>query len=88
MTERSVQSKIRKAWNGFDGLAGDTIWGGFSDVGLLIVTLLSFIVIQEVLSTAEFGSYAATYAIIGPLGAMGVRRTGSRAPPTTTPRSC
>lgn len=76
MSESSVQSRIKKVWNGFDGLAGDTIWGGFSDVGLLIVTLLSFIVIQEVLTTAEFGSYAATYAIIGPLGAMGYAGPG------------
>lgn len=96
MTESSVKAKVKKAWNGFDGLAGDTIWGGFSDVGLLIVTLLSFIVIQEVLSTAEFGSYAATYAIIGPLGAMGYagpglallqRRLRDHAEPNPTLRS-
>lgn len=95
MTDRSVSSGIKKIWNGFDGLAGDTIWGAFSDVGLLIVTLLSFILIQEVLTTPEFGSYAATYAILGPLGAMAYagpglallqRRLRDRADPNVTLR--
>ncbi|MEM9654706.1 MAG: lipopolysaccharide biosynthesis protein [Actinomycetota bacterium] len=95
-SDSSIRSRVKQAWNGFDGLAGDTIWGGFSDVGLLIVTLLSFIVIQEVLTTAEFGSYAATYAIIGPLGAMGYagpglallqRRLRDKAEPNPTLRS-
>ena len=71
-----LRSRLSAIWNGFDGLAGDTVWGGFSDLGLLIVTFLSFILLQEVLPNVEFGGYAAMYAVIGPLGAMGYAGPG------------
>ncbi|MEM7272674.1 MAG: lipopolysaccharide biosynthesis protein [Actinomycetota bacterium] len=71
-----LRARVADLWNGFDGLAGDTIWGAFSDVGLLIVTFLSFILLQEVLPNVEFGGYSAMYAVIGPLGAMGYAGPG------------
>ena len=65
-----MKKLFNRAWNAFDGLAVDTIWGGVADLMGLVVTLMSFIFLQKVLSLSTYGSYIALYAIVAPFGAL------------------
>lgn len=67
---RSPRSIVRRVWTAFDGLAVDTLWGGAFDLFMLFTTLLTFLLLQKVLSVEQYGSYVALYAIVGPVGSV------------------
>lgn len=67
---RSPLSLVRRVWTAFDGLAADTLWGGSFDLFMLLTTMLTFLLLQKVISLEQYGSYVALYAIVGPIGSI------------------
>ncbi len=64
---RAVWSRL---WGAFDGLAGDTVWGGVHDVFALIASMTSFVLLQQSLSQAGYGAFFGLYGLVGPLGSL------------------
>ncbi len=64
--------RIRKLWNAFDGLAQDTLWTVVNDGLVTITAFASFFALASVYQddTAVYGSFAAMYGVVGPLGSL------------------
>lgn len=52
-----------KAWRAFDGLAEDTLWSAAMDGLALIAAVVSFTLLQEVLTIEQFGGFAALFGL-------------------------
>ncbi len=61
---------INWVWHASDKLAADTLWAISSEIVKMAFTLFSFLMLQRVLSPAEYGGYISAYAIAAPLGAL------------------
>ena len=59
-----------RAWNAFDGLAGDTLWSGGLDLLAVVTAMLSFILLQDVLDVPEYGAYTGLYALASTFSAI------------------
>lgn len=64
---RAVWSRL---WGAFDGLAGDTVWGGIHDGFALVASMTSFVLLQQALSQAGYGALFGLYGLVGPLGSL------------------
>ncbi|MDH4277188.1 MAG: polysaccharide biosynthesis C-terminal domain-containing protein [Acidimicrobiia bacterium] len=64
---RALWSRL---WGAFDGLAGDTIWGGVHDVFALVASMTSFVLLQQALTRSGYGALFGLYGLIGPLGSL------------------
>ncbi len=56
-------SRFRRAWRAFDGLASDTLWSAALDFLAVVTALVSFLLLQQVLPVASYGSFAALYGV-------------------------
>ena len=65
-----LRARWSRVWGAFDGLAGDTLWGGFHDVFSLVASMTSFVLLQQALTRAGYGALFGLYALIGPLGSL------------------
>lgn len=60
---RGSRGPFSRFWRAFDGLAGDTLWAAALDLLAVLTAMVSFLLLTDVLSTAEYGSFAGLYAL-------------------------
>lgn len=65
-----MRANLKRVRGLANGLAGDTIWAGIRDFSTLVVTLLSFFMLQRVLDRETYAGYITVFAISAPLGAL------------------
>ncbi len=71
-----MRSNLKRVRGLTNGLAGDTIWAGVRDFSTLVVTLLSFFMLQRVLDRETYAGYITVFAISAPLGALSFHGPG------------
>ena len=71
-----MKSSFKKVQGVANGLAGDAIWAGIRDLSTLVVTFLSFTMLQRVLDPTTYGGYVTVFAISAPLGALSFHGPG------------
>lgn len=59
-----------RLWHAFDGLAEDTLWSVANEVLAVVAAIVSFRLLQEVLTNAEYGDYAALYGLVTTFSAV------------------
>jgi len=72
----AVRRLATRAWRGFDGLAGDTLWSGAHDGLALVASMVSFYLITRALPTERYGGYVGLYGLLGAIGAFSYSGVG------------
>lgn len=65
-----------RAWRGFDGLAGDTVWAASNDGLGLLSSMVSFYLITRALPNERYGGYVGLYGLLGAIGAFSYSGVG------------
>ncbi len=60
---RRGRNPVARVWHAFDGLAGDTMWSAVLDMLGVLAAMVSFLLLTDVLSTAEYGSFTGLYGL-------------------------
>lgn len=60
---RRATARLSQLWHAFDGLAGDTLWSAGLDLLSVATAMVSFILLQQVLETAQYGAFAGLYGL-------------------------
>lgn len=63
VTPSGPRGSLTKLWGAFDGLAEDTMWSAALDFMAVVTALVSFLLLQQVLPVASYGSFAALYGL-------------------------
>lgn len=57
-------ARLSRLWHAFDGLANDTLWSAALDVFGVSTAIVSFLLLQKVLTDDQYGSFAGLYGLV------------------------
>ncbi len=58
-----ARARLMRAWQAFDGLAEDTLWSAALDMLAVAAAIISFLLLQQVLTPASYGSFSGLYGL-------------------------